>query len=139
MSVWLNLWASQQVGNGGGEFFIASKTLEADVLVGENQLIFKVDVAFTLTSISIESLVENTGASLIADVNFDLAGAGNSIFAATPANRPTITSGNKTATSGLPDTVDILAGSIIGLSIDQIGSTIAGGDPIIFTFNGAPA
>lgn len=64
-----------------------------------------------------------TGADLIADVHL----GGTSLWDTTQANRPTIAA---TATSGTGtafDTTTLSDGDVLTLDVDQIGSTIAGG------------
>ena len=64
-----------------------------------------------------------TGADLIADINLN----GTTIFT-TQANRPTVTAGANTATSGTPDTTSVADGDYITFDIDQVGSTVPGAD-----------
>lgn len=80
--------------------------------------------AFTIEEVFVEVLTAPTGATLIVDVEI----GGVSIFAATPANRPTIAIGAFTATSGAPDTTAAAKNAAITIDVDQIGSTIAGAD-----------
>ncbi len=65
-----------------------------------------------------------TGASIIVDVLKN----GTSIYASTPANRPTITAGNYMALGGTPDTTSCVAGDYITVSVLQVGSGVAGSD-----------
>lgn len=65
-----------------------------------------------------------TGASLIADVNVN----GTSIYASTPANRPTIAAGSTVATGGTPNTTTVATNAAITVDVDQVGSTVAGAD-----------
>jgi len=65
-----------------------------------------------------------TGATLIFDIDKD----GVTIFT-TQANRPTIPiSGTESPVSVRPDVVQVAAGEVLSLGIDQIGSTVAGAD-----------
>jgi hypothetical protein len=68
-------------------------------------------------------LTAPTGANLIVDVNKN----GTTIFT-TQANRPEITAGSKTATSGAPDVTSLSKNDAITIDVDQVGSTIAGAD-----------
>jgi hypothetical protein len=65
-----------------------------------------------------------TGAAVIVDVNKN----GASIYSATPANRPTIAVGTKTALGGTPDVTTFALGDNLSVDLDQIGSTVAGSD-----------
>lgn len=71
-----------------------------------------------------------TGASLIVDVNKN----GTSIFATTPANRPTIAASGTSGTSGTPDTTSVADGDYLTFDIDQVGSTIPGSDLLVVIF-----
>lgn len=64
-----------------------------------------------------------TGATLIADVNV----AGTSLWDSTQADRPTIAISGTSATGTDFDTATISDADVLKLDIDQIGSTIAGG------------
>jgi hypothetical protein len=65
-----------------------------------------------------------TGANLIFDINKN----GTSIWAATQANRLTITATNNTGSQTSFDTVALAVDDYLTLDIDQIGSTLAGSD-----------
>lgn len=64
-----------------------------------------------------------TGAALITDVNV----AGTSLWATTQANRPTIAAAATSGTGTAFDTTTLTAGDVLTLDIDQVGSTVAGG------------
>jgi len=121
---------------GGGDIY--PKTLNGQTVDGQNQIIFEVLKDFTLTSIGLKSVNAVTAQDTIIDINFDLENAGDptdaSIFT-NQANRPKILVGQKNGVSGLPDTVALTAGMLIGISVDQSG-TISG--PVTVSFNGAP-
>lgn len=69
-----------------------------------------------------------TGANLIVDVNDD----GTTIFT-TQGNRPEITAGGTDDTSGTPDGgADIAKDSVLSIDIDQVGSTVPGGELTVF-------
>lgn len=68
-----------------------------------------------------------TGSTAIFDVNKN----GTSIFATTPANRPTVAISGFAATSGAPDTKYMAAGDYLTTDTDQHGSTIAGANAVI--------
>lgn len=64
-----------------------------------------------------------TGAALIADVNV----AGTSLWDSNQGNRPTIAAGQTSGTDTSFDTASLADGDVLTLDVDQIGSTIAGG------------
>jgi hypothetical protein len=64
-----------------------------------------------------------TGAALIADINV----GATSIWATTQANRPTIAAAATSGTGTAFDTTTLSDGDVLTLDIDQIGSTVAGG------------
>ena len=69
-----------------------------------------------------------TGAAFIVDVNI----GGTTVFT-TQANRPTVAISASDATSGTPDGgTSIAKDSVLTLDVDQIGSTIAGSDLVVF-------
>lgn len=69
-----------------------------------------------------------TGAAVIVDVNKN----GTTLFT-TQANRPTIAAGaNVTAAEAVPDITSLVLGDYVTVDIDQIGSTAAGSDLLVF-------
>lgn len=64
-----------------------------------------------------------TGDDIIVDINYN----GSTIFSA-QGNRPTISAGATSGSSGTPDTTLLAAGGAIDPDIDQVGSTEAGKD-----------
>lgn len=68
------------------------------------------------------------GASLIVDVNKN----GVTIFT-TQANRPEIVIDGHADDSGTPDITSLTEGDYLSWDIDQIGSTITGGNPVLVT------
>lgn len=78
----------------------------------------------TITRVRASVGAAPTGASLIVDVLKN----GTSIYASTPANRPTIAAGSYTALGGTPDTTTFISGDYITVSVVQIGSGVAGSD-----------
>ncbi len=69
-----------------------------------------------------------TGADLEVDINKN----GTTIFT-TQANRPIIVATGTSDTSGTPDITAYAQYDLIGISVDQVGSTIAGGDILSIT------
>ncbi len=81
-----------------------------------------------ISKVKIYGATAPTGASLIVDVNKN----GVTIFT-TQSNRPEIAIDEHSADSEIPDITSITEGDYLSWDIDQIGSTIAGGDPVLVT------
>lgn len=84
--------------------------------------------AITINKITIGAIGPPAGSSLIGDILYHATDPDSaiSIFATTPANRPTLPVGQHTADSGTPDTTAIDEDGWLGLSVDQVGSTTPG-------------
>lgn len=67
-----------------------------------------------------------TGSSLIVDVNID----GTTIFT-NQAKRPEIAIGEHSDDSGVPDVINLVEGNRLSIDVDQIGSSVAGGDDLL--------
>lgn len=67
-----------------------------------------------------------TGSTAIYDVNIN----GTTAFT-TQANRPTIAASATASSTTLPDVVNLSAGDVLTVDIDQVGSTVAGADLIV--------
>lgn len=79
--------------------------------------------AYAVETIDAYSKVAPTGASIIVDVNKN----GTTLYT-TQGNRPTIAIGSNASTTTLPDVLTFAANDILSVDVDQVGSTIAGGD-----------
>jgi hypothetical protein len=99
--------------------------IDGELSVDTGLAIFVVPLGLTLTIASVYVRVGTApvDASLIVDVNKN----GTTIFT-TQGNRPTITTGNTSATSAAPDVTSITAADYITIDVDQVGSTTAGSD-----------
>jgi len=64
-----------------------------------------------------------TGAAMIADLNV----GGTSLWASNQGNRPTIAAAANSGTGTSFDTASLADGDVLTLDVDQVGSTIAGG------------
>lgn len=84
--------------------------------------------AKSISKVKIYSATAPTGAALIADVNKN----GTTIFT-TQGNRPEIAIDGNADDSGTPDVTSLSEGDRLSFDIDQVGSTLAGGDPFIIT------
>jgi hypothetical protein len=81
----------------------------------------------TLTRWDFRAKTAPTGAALIADVNI----AGTSLWATTQANRPTIAAAATSGTGTAFDTTTLTDGDVLTIDVDQIGSTIPGGQATV--------
>ncbi|MER7212445.1 hypothetical protein ABT340_35780 [Streptosporangium sp. NPDC000239] len=119
---WGGAWKAAGGSGGGSPVFSRMGTLAT----GAGKSRYYNDTGNTLTISGVRASVGTapTGASIVIDVNL----GGTTIFS-TQANRPTISaSGN---TSGLVTNMNTTAwpnGSYMTVDIDQVGSTVAGGD-----------
>src|SRR5262249_40898674 len=68
------------------------------------------------------------GSSLILDLKVSTNGGSTwtSLWATTPANRPTIAAGQVVGSAGTPDTTSYVNGSLLRLDIIQVGSSTPG-------------
>jgi len=98
-------------------------TLSGVSIVGENQISFMVPRAITVTNVFIKVDTAPTGASLDVDIN----NGGTTIFS-NQSKRPMIPASSSTDTSETPDAPAFSQNSILSISVDQVGSTIPGGD-----------
>lgn len=90
---------------------------------GANAARYYVEEAVTITAVRASVGTAPTGATLIVDVNKN----GTTIYT-TQGNRPTIAISGNTATANSPDVTTLAAGDYLTVDIDQVGSTVAGGD-----------
>jgi hypothetical protein len=85
-----------------------------------------VPAALTISLVKIYADTAPTGAALIVDVNKN----GTTIFT-TQGNRPQIAIGGHADDSGTPNVVNLAVGDRLSVDIDQVGSTVAGGDDLL--------
>lgn len=83
---------------------------------------------FLITRVSVYSTDAPTGASLILDCNRN----GTTIFT-DQAKRPEVAAGENSDDSDTPDVNAISIGDRVTFDIDQVGSTTAGGNPLMIT------
>lgn len=69
-----------------------------------------------------------TGANVIFDINKN----GTSIWNSTPANRLKVLAGAQTGSQTSFDTTTLSADDILTVDVDQVGSTVAGSDAVIY-------
>ena len=82
--------------------------------------------ALTITEVYVYVKTAPVGASLIVDVNKN----GTTIFTA-QSNRPQISSGENSDTSGTPDVTGLAKNDKLTIDIDQVGSTTPGSDLVV--------
>ena len=99
------------------------------LVAGTGTVRFYFDRSITITNVAASVSVAPTGASVIVDVNKN----GTTIFT-TQANRPTIAVSTFTDLSSTPDVTSLVSGDYLTIDIDQIGSTIAGSDLIVYVY-----
>ncbi len=108
----------------GISFFIPGASV-----VGTSQASALVPSAMTISHVKVYSTTAPVGATLFVDVNVN----GTTIFT-TQANRPGVLTTAFAANSGIPDGTTVLAaGDRITIDVDAIGSTTAGGAPLLVT------
>jgi hypothetical protein len=108
-------------------------TVPGVLSVGSGQERFRIPSAGSLKTIATTLASAPTGASVIVDVNVN----GVSIFAAAPANRPTIAV-STTDSGPVTVTTSVAAGDVVTVDVDQIGSTLPGSYlMVIVTYQGS--
>lgn len=95
--------------------------VDGELNVGTKVQSLIVPKAMTITEIRLVVDTAPTDASLIIDINKN----GTTLYT-TQANRPTITTGNTSATATAPDITSVAVGDLLTLEIDQVGSTLKG-------------
>jgi len=101
--------------------------LTGALTVGTNKIGWLATGAHTITKIKIYSSTIPTGADIIADIHKN----GVTLFT-TQANRPTVIAGTNLGADRINmDIATVVENDYVNLDIDQIGSTIAGGNNLI--------
>lgn len=96
--------------------------------VGTKQAQVLIPASYTISLVKIYADTAPTGATLIVDVNIN----GTTIFTA-QGNRPTIAIAAHADDSGVPDVTALVEGNRLSVDVDQVGSTIAGGNDLLVT------
>jgi len=94
--------------------------------VGTKQAQALIPGSLTISKVKIYADTAPTGASLIVDVNKNAV----TIFT-NQANRPQIVVAGHADDSGTPDVTALVEGDRVSVDVDQVGSTIAGGDDLL--------
>jgi len=95
---------------------------------GANKAAWYAQRNYTIIRVSVYSTTAPVGASLIVDCNIN----GTTIFT-TQSRRPQVAAGENSDDSDTPNVVTISVGDRISFDEDQVGSTTAGGDPLMIT------
>lgn len=122
-------WAAAAAGGGvaGMSFFIPG-----NAYVANNIQYARIPKAFTLSKVQIAVDSAPTGANLIVDVHYHATDPTSltTVFTTT-GNRPEIAASGTTDDSGTPDVTSLAAGGIVGICIDQVGSTLPGSNLMV--------
>ena len=94
---------------------------EAVLTVGDGKARIRMPFAGHIVGVTVSVLSAPAGSSAIFDVNKN----GTTIFC-TPANRPTVAAAGVSATAGVNSVKTFVAGDVITVDVDQIGSGTAG-------------
>lgn len=94
--------------------------------VGTKQAQALIPGSYTISKVKIYADNAPIGASLIVDCNKN----GVTIFT-TQANRPEIAISGHSDDSGVPDVTTLAEGDRLSVDVDQVGSTITGGDDLL--------
>ncbi len=105
-------------------------TIDGSSVTGEDQISFLIPEAITVTNVFIQVDTAPTGATLIVDINKN----GTTIFT-TQSKRPEIAISGTSDTSDTPDVTAFAQNDVLSISVDQIGSTIGGGDNLYIRIN----
>lgn len=82
----------------------------------------------SISKVKIYALAAPTGTSLIVDVNKN----GTTIFT-TQSRRPEVAAGGHSDDSEAPNVTALSEGDRLSFDVDQVGSTVAGGNPLLIT------
>ena len=111
------------------DFLAFPLTLDGNAYVASNLMSFRIPFSCTLQSVKVQVDTAPTGSALILDVNRN----GTSIFI--PANRPTVNAAGNSGDSSTFVSADLSEGDICSIDVDQVGSTVAGGNRMYITLN----
>lgn len=116
--------------SGGGGVTSIDRTIYGVTLVGTSQIALMVSAAFTVDTVFVK--VDN--APTDADMQIDIHKNGTTIFT-TQSKRPIIPASDTSDTSETPDITAFAQNDILTIDIDQVGSTINGGDNLYIRIN----
>lgn len=109
--------------NGTTEF---SFSIPAALVVATGTMRWYLDRSYTIQNIIATVGTAPTGASVIFDVNKN----GTTIFT-TQGNRPTIVASGFSDLTSTPDVTSLVSGDYLTVDVDQVGSTLAGGQAVV--------
>jgi len=121
--------AIEKLYNEGGGGFMWHQfifTIEGTLSVSSGTLKMYAPGPLTIAEVAIAVNIAPTGQSIKVDIHKN----GTTIFT-TQANRPEILATEKFATSGTPDVTSLAKNDYLTMDIDQVGSTVAGGDLVV--------
>lgn len=113
-------WASPVVSQ--AQAFFAT----GDLTVRQGKSPFPAPFAMTIQGVRAAVGTAPAGADVIVDVNVN----GTTIFT-TQANRPTIEAASTSSPEATPDVTSVVAGDLITVDIDQVGSSTPGADLVV--------
>lgn len=102
--------------------------LKGEATTGAKKTQALIPCPLTISTVIVYSDVAPTGASLIADINKN----GTTIFT-TQGNRPEVAIGGHADESGTPNITSLAKGDRVSVDVDQVGSTVKGGDDLLVT------
>ena len=102
--------------------------LKGEATTGAKKTQALIPCSLTISKVIVYSDVAPTGASLIVDINKN----GTTIFT-TQANRPQVAIGEHFDESGTPNITSLTKGNRVSVDVDQVGSTVKGGNDLIVT------
>lgn len=102
--------------------------LKGEASTGVKKTQALIPCSLTISKVVVYSDVAPTGASLIADINKN----GTTIFT-TQGNRPEVAIGGHADESGTPNITSLAKGDRVSIDVDQVGSTVKGGDDLVVT------
>jgi len=108
-------------------------TVYGDAFTGSKLVAFVVGPELNgkkLDSIILKADIAPIGSNLVCDVHKN-----NTTVFTTQSNRPKIVDGNTSGTSATPDVQTVATGDLLSLDIDDVGSTVAGGNNLYITMH----
>jgi hypothetical protein len=113
---------------GGGGAVGITFLLKGNAYVGTKQAQILMPASATISKVIVYSDDQPTGASIIVDVNKN----GTTIFT-TQSGRPEVAVSTNTADSATPDVTALVQDDRVGIDIDQVGSSVVGGNDLMVT------
>jgi len=115
-------------GGGGGGSTGITFYFKGNAYVGTKQAQVLMPASATISKVIAYADTAPTGADMQIDVNKN----GTTIFT-TQSKRPIIAAGTNTDDSDTPDVTALTQDDIVSIDVDQVGSTVVGGDDLMVT------